>query len=122
MEKRNQCRLNAYRRVQQFVDEHPTDLGMLRHSLGWRLLDRAITRLHEHANDQCSAELDLAGRDHLRKLLESELLHGQTQPIRSDDERDAVRIGFVLRVVPFYCRGGEAGRWCWHCRSCSPAS
>jgi hypothetical protein len=27
MEKRNQCRLNAYRRVQRFVDEHATDPG-----------------------------------------------------------------------------------------------
>jgi hypothetical protein len=39
MEKRNRCRLNAYRRVHRFVDEHATDLGMLRHSLGWMVLE-----------------------------------------------------------------------------------
>src|SRR5258708_32953755 len=45
MEKRNRCRLDAYRRVQQLLDEQATGLGLLRHSLGWGRLDQGITLL-----------------------------------------------------------------------------
>ena len=39
MEKRNRCRLDAFRRVQKFLDEPATNPVMRRHSLGWILLE-----------------------------------------------------------------------------------
>lgn len=81
MRTNNQYALNAFRRVQAFLDEHADTVGALRDSEARKVLDAAVAQLEAHGMNQSTSVLEIDGHLNLQRSLEIDLRKGHMQPI-----------------------------------------
>jgi hypothetical protein len=77
----HQYELNAFRRVQDFLDHNGVKIGALVDSEGRKLLDASVAQIEAHGVDQASWQLEINGHVSLQKSLEAEIRKQHMQPI-----------------------------------------
>lgn len=77
----NQYALNAFRRVQAFLDENAGQVGALADSEGRELLNASVAQLEAHAMDQSGSVLGIDGHSNVQRSLERDLRKEHMQPI-----------------------------------------
>jgi hypothetical protein len=78
-----QYHLNAFRKVQAFLDENVAKIGAIKDSEGMQLLAAAVARFEKHGIDQSTSRLEIDGHANLKQALEAELRKEHLLPIAS---------------------------------------
>jgi hypothetical protein len=75
--------LDAFRKVQAFLDDNAGQIGAIKDSEGKKLLDATIAQFEEHGMNQSTSRLEIDGHASLKQALEAELKKEHLLPIAS---------------------------------------